>query len=315
MGGLVTLFTIGTLFILFILSKTVVVVSSREIGVKERLGKPQGVMEPGLHFLVPLIEHVRYRHDMREQVLDIPGQGCITRDNIQVWVDGDVYFKVTDPLKASYGIADYVDGLVNLAMTTMRSEIGKLDLDTAFAEREKINATIVKEIDEASDPWGVKVMRYEVETVQPSPNLIQTLEKQMEAERSKRAEITIADAERLSRTNIAEGERQYSVNISEGERQRRINEAEGKAEAIAIEAEATAKAIERVARALMVPGGAQAMRLQIVERFIEEFGNIMSTAQVTVVPAEVAKIKTMFEGFEQVSRGVRTGGAPMPPQR
>jgi regulator of protease activity HflC (stomatin/prohibitin superfamily) len=308
--GLFTLFTVLFAVGLFVLLKTAVIIQAREVGIKERFGKPQGVLEPGLHILVPFMEKVRYRHDLREQVVDVPMQTCITRDNIQVWVDGDVYFKVTDPMKASYGIADYVDGVVHLAMTTMRSEIGKLDLDTAFAERDKINQCIVQEIDEASDPWGVKVLRYEVETVQPSPNLIQTLEKQMEAERAKRAEITLADADRASRTNVAEGERQFAINISEGERQRRINEAEGRAQAIAIEAEATAKAIARVAEALTVPGGSQAMRLQVIERFIEEFGSILQSAQVTVVPAEIAKIKTMFEGLEQVSSGIRNGNAP-----
>lgn len=306
-----TLFTVlvGVAFI--ILLKTAVIIQAREIGIVERFGKPQGILKPGLHILIPFIDKVRYRHDLREQVIDVPMQTCITRDNIQVWVDGDVYFKVTDPMKASYGIADYVDGVVHLAMTTMRSEIGKLDLDTAFSERDAINASVVMEIDEASDPWGVKVLRYEVETVQPSPNVIQTLEKQMEAERGKRAEITRADADRESRTNIAEGERQYAINVSEGERQRRIDEAEGRAEAIAIVAEATSTAIARVAQALTVPGASQAMRLQIIERYIEEFGNVIGTAQVSVLPTDIAKIKTVFEGIDQVSGGIRSTSAPV----
>jgi regulator of protease activity HflC (stomatin/prohibitin superfamily) len=286
--------------------KTAIIVQAREIGIRERLGKFKGDLKPGLHLLVPFLDKVRYRHDLREQVIDVPMQTCITRDNIQVAVDGDVYFKVVDPIKASYGIADYVDGIVHLAMTTMRSEIGKLDLDTAFAERDKINLSVVEEIDEASDPWGVKVLRYEVETVQPGSNLIHTLEQQMSAERSKRAEITLAEADRASRTNVAEGERQHAINVSEGERQRRINEAEGRAEAIAIEAEASARAIARVAKALTLPGGSDAMRLQIVERFIEQFGAVLKEAQVTVVPAEIAKIKTMFEGIEHVSRGIHS---------
>jgi regulator of protease activity HflC (stomatin/prohibitin superfamily) len=300
-----TWLTIAAGLMLFALAKTAIIVQAREIGIKERLGKFKGVLEPGFHIIVPFIEKVRYRHDLREQVIDVPMQTCITRDNIQVAVDGDVYFKVTDPVKASYGIADYVDGVVHLAMTTMRSEIGKLDLDTAFAERDKINTSVVCEIDEASDPWGVKVLRYEVETVQPGQNLIQTLEQQMSAVRTKRADITLAEADRASRTNVAEGERQYAINVSEGERQRRINEAEGRAEAISIEAEASAHAIARVGQALTRPGGSEAMRLQIVERFIEQFGAVLAQAQVTVVPAEIAKIKTMFEGIDQVSRGIR----------
>ena len=303
----VTIFTILIGLALVVLLNTAVIIQAREVGIKERFGKFQGVLPPGIHILVPFVETVRYRHDMREQVVDVPMQTCITRDNIQVAVDGDVYFKVTDPIKASYGIADYVDGVVHLAMTNMRSEIGKLDLDAAFCEREKVNTTVVREIDAASDPWGVKVLRYEVETVQPSPNLIETLERQMEAERAKRAEITMADAERESRTNVANGERQYDINASEGERQRRINEAEGRAAAIAIEAEATATAIARVGQALTVPGGSAAMRLQIVEHFIEEFGTVVSNANVTVVPAEIARIKTFFEGVDQVSAGIRDG--------
>jgi regulator of protease activity HflC (stomatin/prohibitin superfamily) len=300
-----TWLTIAAGLMLFALAKTAIIVQAREIGIKERLGKFKGVLEPGFHIIVPFLDKVRYRHDLREQVIDVPMQTCITRDNIQVAVDGDVYFKVTDPVKASYGIADYVDGVVHLAMTTMRSEIGKLDLDTAFAERDKINTSVVHEIDEASDPWGVKVLRYEVETVQPGQNLIQTLEQQMSAVRTKRADITLAEADRASRTNVAEGERQYAINVSEGERQRRINEAEGRAEAISIEAEASAHAIARVGQALTRPGGSEAMRLQIVERFIEQFGAVLAEAQVTVVPAEIAKIKTLFEGIDQVSRGIR----------
>jgi regulator of protease activity HflC (stomatin/prohibitin superfamily) len=297
--------TIAAALVLLAFIKTAIIIQAREIGIKERLGKFKGVLQPGLHILIPFIDQVRHRHDLREQVIDVPMQTCITRDNIQVSVDGDVYFKVVDPVKASYGIADYIDGVVHLAMTTMRSEIGKLDLDTAFAERDKVNVNIVREIDEASDPWGVKVLRYEIETVQPGPNLIQTLEQQMGAERAKRADITLADADRSSRTNVAEGERQHAINVSEGERQRRINEAEGRAEAISIEAEASARAIARVARALTRPGGAEAMRLQIVERFIGQFGTVLEQAQITVVPAEIAKIKTMFEGIDQVSRGLR----------
>ncbi len=290
-----------------ILMKTAVIIQAREVGVRERLGKFQGPMEPGLHILIPFIDRVRYRHDMRERVKDVPMQSCITRDNIQVAVDGDVYFKVVDPVKASYGIANYVEGVVQLAMTTVRSEIGKLDLDSAFSERDSVNETVVEAIDTASDPWGVKVMRYEVETVQPSPQVINTLERQMEAERAKRAEITTADADRESRTNVAEGDKQYDINVSEGERQRRINEAEGRAAAISLEAEATAKAIQLVASALAKPGGSQAMRLQIVERFIEEFGQVVQEAEVTIVPADIAKIKTFFEGVDQVTGSIKDG--------
>jgi len=305
----ITWITISAIVLIFIIRKTAVVISSREVGIQERLGKHKRVLEPGLHFLIPFLDKVRDRHEMREQVIDVPMQTCITRDNIQVTVDGDVYFKVVDPVRASYGIADYRGGVVHLAMTTLRSEIGKLELDTAFAERDMINTSVVREIDEASDPWGVKVLRYEVETVQPGHNLIQTLERQMEAERAKRADITRAEAERESRTNVAEGERQYAVNLSEGDRQRRFNEADGRAAAIAIEADATAKAITRVAQAFQRPGGSEAVRLQIVERFIAQLGNVLSTAQINVVPADLANIKGLFEGIDRVTGagGLRPG--------
>jgi regulator of protease activity HflC (stomatin/prohibitin superfamily) len=310
-----TIFTITVIVVLVVVFKMTVVIPAREIGVLERLGQFKGTLEPGLHVVIPFVDRVRYRHDMRERVLDVPMQTCITRDNIQVAVDGDVYFKVVDPVRASYGIANYVEGIMHLAMTTMRSEIGKLDLDTAFSERDTINANVVREIDHASDPWGVKVLRYEVETVQPGESLTRTLEQQMSAERAKRAEITLADAERISRTNVAEGDRQFAINVSEGERQRRIDEAEGRAQAIAIESEATAQAIARVAAALRRPGGAEAARLQITERFVEQLGRILQEAQVSVVPSEIASVETVFRGLEQVTSPLRaTGGAPPPPR-
>ena len=206
-------FTILLLGIIFILVKLILIVPMREVCVIERLGKFRAVLQPGLHILIPFIDRVAYRHEIREQVLDIPAQSCISRDNIQFDVDGLVYIQVMDGAKASYGIEDYRRASINLAQTTMRSEIGKLKLSQTFSERDTLNETIVREIDKASDPWGIKVLRYEVKNITPSENVVQTLEKQMEAERQKRAEITLAQAEKESTINLSEGERQEAINL------------------------------------------------------------------------------------------------------
>ncbi|MCZ6646409.1 MAG: paraslipin, partial [SAR324 cluster bacterium] len=226
---------------------------------------------------------------------------CITRDNIQVEVDALVYLKVTDPEKASYGIQDYRRASVNLAQTTMRAEIGKLTLDSTFSERDTLNDSIVRAVDGASDPWGIKVLRYELRNINPSRNVIETLEKQMEAEREKRAEITMANAERDGVINTSQGERQEAINLSEGEKQRRINEANGRAKEISLVAQATAGGIRRVAEALRKPGGLEALKMKVMEQFIEELGKILQSAQVSVVPGQLANIKGFFEGMTRVS--------------
>jgi regulator of protease activity HflC (stomatin/prohibitin superfamily) len=299
-----TLVTILFLFFLFILWKMFIVVPMREAVIKERLGSFSGVLTPGLHFLVPFIDRIAYRHEMREQVVDIPPQFCVTRDNVQVEVDGLVYLKVMDPGKASYGIGDYRLATISLAQTTMRSEIGKLTLDDTFSEREKVNDSIVREIDKASEPWGIKMIRYEIRNIVPSKNMMDTMERQMEAERNKRAEITMAEGKKQSRINHSEGERQESINLSEGEKQRRINEAEGRAKEIQLLAEATSLGISRIATAIRKPGGAQAIKMRIMEQFLNEFGQIVQKASVTVVPGSMANMKAFFEGLTQVTSGV-----------
>lgn len=307
---LTTAFTVFVLIVLFIIVKTIVIVPMREAAVKERLGKFRGVMEPGFHFLIPLIDRVAYRHEMREQVIDVAQQSCITRDNIQLEVDGLVYLKVMDPQKASYGIQDYQRASVNLAQTTMRSEIGKISLDKSFSERDTINENIVREIDKASDPWGIKVLRYEIRNITPPPRVIETLEKQMEAERTKRAEITMATADKENLINLSEGERQEAINVSEGEMEKRVNEANGRAREISLLAEATAFGVTRVAESIQKPGGLQAVKMQIVEQFIEEFGKILQSANVSVVPSQLANIKGFFDGIGRVTSGIpETGGA------
>ncbi|WP_448548205.1 SPFH domain-containing protein [Thalassotalea fusca] len=298
-------FTFGLLFLLFIILKLVLVVPMREVCVVERLGKFRAVMQPGLHFLIPFFDRVAYRHETREQVLDIPAQSCISRDNIQIDVDGLVYIKVMDGKKASYGIEDYRRASINLAQTTMRSEIGKLKLSQTFSERDALNETIVREIDKASDPWGIKVLRYEVRNITPSANVIHTLEKQMEAEREKRAEITRAEAERESTINLSQGERQEAINLSEGDKQRQINEAEGKAKEIEILAQATAEGMNLVAEAASSPSGDKAIKMRLMQQYIQQTGSILDKADVSVVPAELAKLEGFFEGMENVTKATK----------
>lgn len=297
--------TIIIVFIIFIIYKLLLVVPMREVAVIERLGKFRGVLQPGFHFLIPFFDRVAYAHDTREQVLDVPPQGCISRDNIQIEVDGLVYIKVMDGQKASYGIENYRRASVNLAQTTMRSEIGKLNLSETFSEREKLNESIVREIDVASNPWGIKVLRYEIKNLTPSEHVVHTLEKQMEAERTKRAEITLASADKDARINISEGQRQEAINYSEGEKLKRINEAKGKAQEIAIIAGAKAEGMARISEAINQSGGLDAMNMQLKERFIKEMGGILETADVSIVPGEIAKLEGFFTGMEQVTNTVK----------
>ena len=299
-----TYFTIFVLIALFLVLKTFAVVPMREAVIVERLGKFLAVLPPGFHFLIPFCDRIAYRHETREQVIDVPSQACITRDNIQVEVDGLVYLQVLDPERASYGIEDYRRASINLAQTTMRAEIGKLTLGQSFYERESLNETIVQEIDKASNPWGIKVLRYELRNITPSSNVVNTLEKQMEAEREKRAEITRASAEKESTINLSEGERQEEINISEGEKQRRINVAKGRAEAISIIAGATAEGTERIAGSVQKEGGSAALKMQLVEEYIETLSEIAAKSSVSVVPLELARIKGFFEGLSDVAAGV-----------
>ncbi len=296
------MFTIAAGIILILGMSTIIVVPMREACVVERLGKFQTVLTPGAHLLIPFLDNVAYRHEMREQVIDVPVQSCITRDNILVQVDGIVYLKVLDSERASYGIENYRLAAINLAQTTMRSEIGKLSLGNIFAERETLNEAIVREIDKASDPWGVKILRYEIRDITPTDDVIHTLEKQMEAERKRRADVTSAEAQREATINVSEGERAAAINLSEGEKQRRINEATGRAEAIGIVADATAAGTRLIAEAIRRPGGDAAVRMKLVSQYIETLGRILAKAEVTVAPASIA-------GFQGVLQAVIGGTA------
>ncbi len=303
-----TIFTIAVLALLVVGLKTAVVVPMREAYVIERLGRFRCVLQPGFHILIPFFDRIAYKQEMREEPMDVPPQSCITRDNMQITVDGLIYLKVMDAERASYGIENYRRASVNLAQTTMRSEIGKLALHEAFAERDKLNDGIVREIDKASDPWGIKVLRYEVKNITPSSEVIHTLEKQMEAERARRAAVTMATAEKEPVINRSEGERQQAINLTTGAKQKRINEANGRAAEISILAEATSKSIAVVADALSRPGGDRAVRMRVVEQFIKELGQILRTSNVSVVPKELASIESTFRGIGEVSQSI--AGAP-----
>ena len=301
MEQLTGFFTILMLIVAFIAYNLILIVPMRELCVIERLGKFRSTLEPGLHFLIRFVDRVAYRHETRELCVNIPHQSCISRDNIQIDVDALLYIKVMDAYKASYGIEDYLIAAINLAQTTVRSEVGKLRLSQTFSERDALNETIVREIDNASEPWGIKVMRYEVMNITPSRNVIDVLEKQMEAERQKRAEITLANAERDSTINLSEGERQEAINLSEGERQKRINEANGRAQEISILATATANGMTAIARAIKQPGGYQAMNVRLVESYIDQVDSLYARSDVSIVPSELANIEGMFEGFDRVA--------------
>ena len=300
--GLAIFFTI----VLGIVLKTFIIVPQQSAYIKERLGSYAGTLRAGFHFLIPFVDRISYRNTLKEDVIDVPPQICITKDNVQVEVDGILYIRVMDPERASYGINDYRFASIQLAQTNMRSEVGKLDLDRTFVERESINDNVVKALDVASDPWGVKVTRYEIKNIVPPKSVIHTMEQQMRAEREKRAEIAHSEGERTATINISSGKKTEAVNISEGERQKRINEAEGRARSIELISTATAESLTAVAHALSKPGGNDALRLRIAQDFIHRFGDIVGTARTSVVPVGLAKIQGTFEGLGELLDGMRT---------
>lgn len=300
MGYILFISAVMLIFFIIFIIKTFIVVPHQHIYIKERLGKFAGELQPGFHFLIPIVDRVAYEHTMKEQVIDVPPQVCITQDNVQVEVDGILYLRVMDAQKASYGIDHYAYASIQLSQTSMRSEIGKLKLDATFKEREIINDAIVKAVDVASDPWGVKVTRYEIKNIIPPTTVLEAMESQMRAEREKRAEILHSEGERAYTINLSEGEKQDSINRSEGDKQRFINEAEGTAKQIELIADATANALKLVADSINEPGGNQAKQLRIAQAYIKQFGDVVKTANTTVVPLSVANIQGAFEGFSKV---------------
>ena len=289
------------------------IVPQQQAFVVERWGRYHGTLNAGLHFVIPFMDLVRYKHTLKEIVLDIPEQVCITKDNVQVNVDGILFFRVIDPQKASYGVGDYEIGLIQLAQTTLRSEIGKIDLDRTFEERERINGAVVQAIDKASDPWGVKVLRYEIKSINPPRDVLAAMEKQMRAEREKRAHILESEGERDAKINRAEGDKQQVIKNSEAFRQRQINDAEGQAQAILSIAAATADGISRVASSLSSPGGDAAARLKIAEDYIRQFGLLAKTNNTMIVPANVADVAGTIASALAIYRGTDDGGTLTPP--
>jgi regulator of protease activity HflC (stomatin/prohibitin superfamily) len=298
-GGVIVLVLLA-IVALVILAKTAIVVPQQSAFVVERLGRYSGTLGAGFHILVPFMDVIRYKHSLKEAAYDIPAQVCITRDNVQVQVDGILYLKVLNPERASYGISDYLFAISQLAQTTLRSEIGKIDLDKTFEERMNINASVVAELDKASDPWGVKVLRYEIKNITPPHDVLAAMEKQMRAEREKRAVILTSEGQRDAAINNAEGSKQETIKASEARKQQQINEAEGQAAAILAVATATAEGIRRVADAMQVPGGAQAVQLRVAEQYIGEFGKVINNADTVILPANVADVASMITAAMQV---------------
>lgn len=278
------------LFILIAFAKTIRTVPQKQAFIVERLGKYQATLEAGFHILIPFIDKVAYKHTLKEQAIDVASQSCITRDNITVEVDGILYLQVVDPQKASYGINNYKFASIQLAQTTMRSVIGKLELDKTFEERDTINVVIVDAVDKASDPWGVKVSRYEVKNIEPPESIKDAMEKQMRAEREKRALIAESEGDKQAKINRAEGEKQEMIKKSEGEKQKRINEAEGRGQEIERVAQATAKGIREIAAAINEKGGLNAVNLRIAEQYLGEFGKLAKEGNTLILPSNLSDI-------------------------
>ena len=279
--------------ILIVIAKTAVVVPQQSAYVVERLGRFSGVIQAGFHILIPFLDVIRYRHSLKEGAYDIPAQVCITRDNVQVGVDGILYLKVMNPERASYGISDFTFAISQLAQTTLRSEIGKIDLDRTFEEHMNINAQVAAELDKASEPWGVKVLRYEIKNITPPHDVLAAMEKQMRAEREKRAVILTSEGQRDAAINEAEGEKQQVIKASEARRQQQINEAEGQANAILAVATATAEGIRKVADAIKQPGGLEATQLRVAEQYVTQFGELAQKTNTLILPANVSDIAGM----------------------
>ena len=297
-------FAFVALVVLIAILKTAIVVPQKTAYIVERLGKYRCTLEAGFHILVPFIDRIAYKHTLKEQAIDVPPQECITKDNIAVSVDGILYMQVMDPAKASYGIGNYLFATTQLAQTTMRSEMGKLDLDRSFEERTTINSAIVAAVDKASDPWGIKVTRYEIKNITPPRTIRDAMEKQMRAEREKRAMIAESEGERQAKINRAEGEKQEAINLSEGERQRKINEAEGRAKEILLVAEAQAAGIRKVAEAIGEKGGLESVNMQLAQQYLNQFGNLAKTNNTMIIPSDLANVAGVLKACTSIVKKV-----------
>jgi regulator of protease activity HflC (stomatin/prohibitin superfamily) len=310
-----TLYVVLAIVVLvfIVLMKTAIVVPQQSAFVVETLGRFSRTIQAGFHILIPFVERIAYRHNLKEEALDIPEQICITKDNVQVGIDGVLYLQVLDAARASYGISDYNFAISQLAQTTLRSEIGKIDLDRTFEERGKINVNVVSELDKATEPWGVKVLRYEIKNINPPHDVLSAMEKQMRAEREKRAVVLTSEGERDAKINQAEGDKQRVIKQSEANRQQQINEAQGEAEAILAVATATAEGLRRVAEAVSATGGREAMQLRVAEDYIQQFGNLAQKSNTLVVPANLSDIAGMIALATRVFDHSRANGPPAAP--
>lgn len=302
----ILLFVIAVIFI----TRAIKIVPQQTAWVVERLGKYHASLAPGLNFLVPFIDKVAYKHSLKEIPLDVPSQVCITRDNTQLQVDGILYFQVTDPMRASYGSSNYIVAVTQLAQTSLRSVIGKLELDKTFEERDIINAQVVQAIDEAALNWGVKVLRYEIKDLTPPKEILHAMQQQITAEREKRALIAASEGRRQEQINIATGEREAFIARSEGEKQAEINKAQGEAAAILAVAEATAGAIRQVAEAIRQPGGEQAVQLKVAERAVDAYGKVAADATTTlIVPSNMTEVSALIGSAMKMVQTGSTKGA------
>ena len=293
MESLIVTIVVAIAAIVF-LRNLIIVVPQQEARVIERLGKYSKTLNAGFYILLPFVDRIAYRHTLKEQSIDIPEQLCITRDNVQVGVDGVLYMQVLDAERASYGIADYDMAITQLAQTTLRSEVGKIDLDKTFEERGAINFAVVSELDKASDPWGVKVLRYEIRNINPPRDVLEAMEKQMRAEREKRAAILNSEGMRDSNINQAEGEKQKVIKESEAKKQQQINEAEGEAQAILTVANATAEGVRAIGGAIQSDGGDEAVQLRVAEQYIETFGNLAKSGNSLIIPSNLSDVSSII---------------------
>lgn len=292
---------------LLIIIKSIAIVPQQHAWVVERLGKFDRVLSPGAGFVIPFIERVSYKHSLKEIPLDVPSQVCITRDNTQLQVDGVLYFQVTDPMRASYGSSNYISAITQLSQTTLRSVIGKLELDRTFEEREFINSTIVNSLDEAALNWGVKVLRYEIKDLTPPNEILRAMQAQITAEREKRALIAASEGRRQEQINIATGEREAAIARSEGEKQAQINQAQGEAAAVVAIAAATAQAIAQVGEAVRQPGGMEAVNLKVAERYVDAFSNVAKEGNTLILPSNLADVGSLIASAMAI---VKTGKTP-----
>ena len=310
--GVLILVIVVAVLAITILRKTAVVVPQQSAYVVERLGKYKATLGAGFHILIPFFDTIRYRHGLKEMAVDIPEQVCITRDNVQVHVDGVLYLKVLNPERASYGVSDYLFAISQLSQTTLRSEIGKIELDRTFEERTNINSAVVSEVDKASEAWGVKVLRYEIKNITPPQDILAAMEKQMRAEREKRAIVLTSEGVRDAAINKAEGEKQQVIKASEARKQQQINEAEGQGSAIMTVANATGSGIRQVAEAILAPGGFEAVQLRVAEQYINQFGNLAKQGNTLIVPANLTDIASMIGAAMSVIRAGHAPGQPGP---